>query len=118
MLLSLCQHGAEWNEWRTGSAYQKIPRKPGKCRPVRLTIESIERKKNVLEAARTKVRNSDSALVRNVYFHSDLTKTQRNEAYERRERKRLLKAEQENQHRKERDKDRLGDRTESIHGSQ
>ena len=36
------------------------PRKPGKCRPVCLTIESIERKKKVLEAARTKVRNSDS----------------------------------------------------------
>ena len=94
------------------------PRKPVKCRPVHLTIESIERMKKVLEAARTKVRNSDSALVRNVYFHSDLIKTQRNEAYERRERKRLLKAEQENQHRKERDKDRLGDRAESIHGSQ
>ena len=83
-----------------------------------LTIESMERKKKVLEAARTKVRNSDSALIRNVYFHSDLTKTQRNEAFARRESKRLLKAEQENQHRKESDKDRLGERAESIHGSQ
>ena len=72
------------------------PRKPGKCRTVRLTVESMERKKKVLEAARTKVRNSDSALICNVYFHLDLSKTQRNESFAWRGCNKLLKAEKEN----------------------
>ena len=68
-------------------------RNPGKCRPLRLTVDSVDSKKKIIEAARLKVKNCDDELVKNVYFHPDLTKKQRNEAFARRESKRLLEEE-------------------------
>ena len=70
-------------------------RKPGKCRPLRLTVVSSESKKKIIEAARIKVKKSEDEMTRNVYFHPDLTKKQRNEAFTRRESRRLLKEEEE-----------------------
>ena len=70
-------------------------RKPGKSRPLRLTVDSTDSKKKIMEAARLKVKESDDEMTRNVYFHPDLTKKQRDEAFTRRESKRLLKEEED-----------------------
>ena len=70
-------------------------RKPGKCRPLRLTVDSSESKKKIIEAARLKVKESEDEMTRNVYLHPDLTKKQRDEAFARRESRRLLKEEEE-----------------------
>ena len=55
----------------------------------------MDSKKRILEAARTKVRTSENETTRNIYFHPDLTRSQRNEAFARRESRRLLKAEED-----------------------
>ena len=70
-------------------------RNSGKCRPLRLTIDSLENKKKIIEAARLKVKYTDDEIAKNVYFHPDLTKKQRNEAFARRESRRLMKEEEE-----------------------
>ena len=70
-------------------------RKPGKSRPLRLTVNSTDSKKKIMEAARLKVKESDDEMTRNIYFHPDLTKKQRDEAFMRRESKRLLKEEED-----------------------
>ena len=49
-------------------------RNPGKCRLLRLTIDSIENKKKIIEAARLKVKYTDDEIAKNVYFHPDRTK--------------------------------------------
>ena len=69
-------------------------RKPGKSRPLRLNVDSTESKKKIIEAARLKVKESEDEMARNVYFHPDLTKKQRDEAFARRESKRLLREEE------------------------
>ena len=70
-------------------------RNPGKCRPLRLTIDSLENKKKIIEAARLKVKYTDDEIAKNVYFHPDLTKKQRNEAFAGTESRRLMKEEEE-----------------------
>ena len=100
-------------------------RKPGRCRPLRLTIDSVESKKKVLEAARMKMKNSNDEMTRNVYFHPDLTRKQRQEAFERREAERLLKKAEEQkarelfekQRRQRADGDGPGDDAEPFPGS-
>ena len=69
-------------------------KKPGRCRPLRLTVDKPESKKRIIEAVRPKVKESEDEMVRNVYFHPDLTKKQRDEAFARRESRRLLKEEE------------------------
>lgn len=67
-----------------------------KSRPLKLVVKSVESKKKILQAARIKVRYSENPVCENVYFQADLTKTQRTEAFARRESRRLLKLEEEN----------------------
>lgn len=59
-------------------------KKPGRCRPLCLTVDKPESKKRIIEAARLKVKESEDEMVRNIYFHPDLTKKQRDEAFARR----------------------------------
>lgn len=54
----------------------------------------MEAKKKVLQAARTRIRYSENPLCKNLFFHPDLTRAQRDEAFARRESRRLLRAEE------------------------
>ena len=65
-----------------------------KCRPLKLTVKNMEAKKKVLQAARTRIRYSENPLCKNLFFHPDLTRAQRDEAFARRESRRLLRAEE------------------------
>ena len=53
-------------------------RKPGKCRPLCHTVDPVEikkkkkKKRRVLDAARTKVKNSKDQISKYVYFHPEL----------------------------------------------
>ncbi|XP_060573927.1 uncharacterized protein LOC132731720 [Ruditapes philippinarum] len=62
-----------------------------KTRPTRFSVNSIETKQKILERARVNVRNSSVDLCKNLYFQSDLTLKQREEAYKLRCERRMKK---------------------------
>ena len=67
-----------------------------KPRPVRFSVPTMENKQRIIEAARSKVKQSKEERCKDMFFQSDLTTNQRKEAYllrvERRKNKRTQSA--------------------------
>lgn len=64
-----------------------------RCRPVRFTVDSIAIKQKIIERSRVNVKNSKLDICRNLFFQSDLTPKQREEAYKIRVERRKQNAE-------------------------
>lgn len=73
---------------------------PDRERPrmLRVTVDSVETKQDVIEKARTRVKNSRLEICQGLYFQSDLTFKQRQEAYKMRQERRRKLGEQQQTH--------------------
>lgn len=70
-----------------------------KIRPVKLVFTKVEAKKKVLKAAREKLKSSKEKRCENLYFQPDLTKSQRHDAFLKRNERRAKKSEDDAQSR-------------------